>query len=271
MISLRQIVAGNSRMGPALLGSVLVHLAVLFAISLQLSAWKMRRVAPSDFQDPLHARIVASVRVEEREAPSTPPQAPAVAPAPEERAGAVITRPGPGAEKPAETPKAQELSAQPREVTASGEPGPPFGVRVRETLFARPYPRPFVEANPLLNGQGYMRDVDLDQRPRPITLVIPEYPPSMLAKSAAGTVTMAFFLDEKGDVVHAWPIEATEGMRPFEFDLTATLRRSKFTPGRIKGRAVKSITFQTIRFNPEGWDDQKAVPSATPEGKSGPD
>lgn len=260
MNALRQIVAENPRMGPALLGSILVHFAALFLASYYLGMWHTRRVVPSDFQDPLHARIVAAAKVEEREEPSTPDQAAVAEPAPQERPGAVISRPGPGAEAPAAVPKVQELPAQPKQVTSSGEPGPPFGVGVAETLFTRPYPRRFTDENPLLNGQGYVRDVDLDARPRPITLVIPEYPPSVLARQMEGWVTIAFFLDEKGNVVHAWPVEGSEEFRPFEFDLAAALRQSSFTPGMVKGRPVKSITFQTLRFNPQGWPEQQAVP-----------
>jgi outer membrane biosynthesis protein TonB len=264
MNALRQLVAGNPRMGSALLGSVLLHLLMLFAVSLQFNAWKPRRVAPSDFEHPLQARIVASAPREEREVPSTPPQASAPAPAPEERPGPVLARPGPGMEKPAEAPKAQSLPAQPVQLKANGEPGPPFGVRVRETLFTRPYPRQFIEENPLLSGQGFVRDIDLEERPRALTLVIPEYPPSVLAKSTEGWVTVAFFLDEKGEIVHAWPVESSEEIKPFQFDLMAALRRSTFTPGKLKGKAVKSITFQTLRFNPEGWSDPKSPQEAPP-------
>lgn len=270
MNSLRQSVAANPRMGPAVLGSILVHLAVLFLVSVHLSAWKPRRVAPSDFDNPLQARIVATAPAEEREQPSTPPQVPAAAPAREERPGAVITRPGPGAEIPAEAPKAQALPAQPVQLKSNGEPGPPFGVRVRETLFARPYPRSFVDDNPLLNGQGYIRDVDLDERPRALTLVIPDYPPSVLAKNMEGWVTMAFFLDEKGEVVHAWPVESSEEIKPFAFDLTEALRRSTFTAGKLKGRAVKSITFQTLRFNPGGWGGDTPPQDAAPAPRARP-
>jgi outer membrane biosynthesis protein TonB len=256
MNSLRQIVAENPRMGSALLGSILVHIAVLVVVSSYLSMWHTRRVSPSDFQDPLRARIVATAKVEEREVPSTLPEVPVADPAPQERPGAVISRPGPGPEAPARAPEARELPAQPAQVTSSGEPGPPFGVQVRETLFVRPYPRRFTDENPLLNGQGYVRDVDLEERPRPITLVIPEYPSSALARKMEGWVTIAFFLDEKGEVVHAWPVEGSEEFRPFEFDLMAPLRQSSFTPGRLKGKPVKSITFQTLRFNPEGWPER---------------
>ncbi len=243
-------------MGSALLGSILVHIAVLIAVSFYLSMWHTRRVSPSDFQDPLRARIVAAAKIEDREKPSTPLQDPVADAAPEERPGAIISRPGPGLESPAKAPEKPELAAQPEQVSSSGEPGPPFGVRVREILFVRPYPRRFTDENPLLNGQGFVRDVDLEERPRPITLVIPEYPPSALAKKMEGWVTIAFFLDEKGDVVHAWPVEGSEEFRPFEFDLMAALRKSSFTPGKLKGKPVKSITFQTLRFNPEGWPER---------------
>lgn len=264
MNSLRQFIAGNPRMGSALVGSILVHAAVLLAVSHFLGMWQTRRVSPSDFQDFLRARIVAAVKIEEREEPSTPAQVPAAEPAPREKPGTVISQPGPGPEAPVRAARAPAVPPMPEQVTSSGEPGPPFGVRVREKLFTGPYPRRFTDENPLLNGQGFVRDVDLDERPRPVTLVIPEYPPSVLANKMDGWVTIGFFLDEKGEIVHAWPIESSEEIHPFEFDLAKVLRRSTFTPGKVKGRAVKSITFQTLRFRAEGWPGQQG-------GAPGPD
>jgi outer membrane biosynthesis protein TonB len=264
MNALRQIVAGNPRMGSALLGSALFHFAILVAVSYHLHTWHTRTASPSEFHDPLRARIVTETRVDEREEPSARPPAPVIRPAPQARPGAVISRPGPEMAGPAEAPKILEAPTLPEQAGRRGEPGAPFGVRARETLFTRPYPRRFSDANPLLNGQGYVRDIDLEERPRPITFEIPEYPPSALATSLEGWVTVAFFLDEKGHVVHAWPVESSEQFQPFEFDLVSALRGSVFTPGKVKGRPVKSITFQTLRFNPRGWPGQRS-PEGTPQ------
>ena len=254
-------------MGSALLGSVLFHAAVLILVSLQLNLLQTRKVPPSELNNPLLARLVA---VTPTDAPESPPkaqlQAPVTSPVPDERPGAILSRPGPGLELPAAVPETRELPVPAEQQASSGEPGPPFGVRLVETLFLRPYPRRFTDSNPLLKGQGYIRDADLDERPKPITLVYPDYPATRLGRKVEGWVVVAFFLDEKGAVVHTAPVESTEEFRPHESTLIEALRKSTFTPGMVKGKPVKSITFQTLRFNPDGWSDRSARddPAAPP-------
>jgi outer membrane biosynthesis protein TonB len=259
MTPLPRFVADNPRMGSALLGSILFHAAVLILVSLQLNLLQTRKVPPSELNNPLLARLVAPTPTD---TPESPPkaqlQAPVTSPVPDERPGAILSRPGPGLELPAAVPETRELPVPAEQQASSGEPGPPFGVRLAETLFLRPYPRRFTDSNPLLKEQGYVRDADLDERPKPITLALPDYPATMLARRIEGWVVVAFFLDEKGGVVHTAPVESTEEFQRQEPALIEALRKSTFTPGKVKGKPVKSITFQTLRFNPEGWGDRSA-------------
>ncbi len=264
MNSLRQIVAGNPRMGSALLASIVAHAAVLFLFS--FATWQVRKAVPSEFSNPLLARIVAARTVDDHDTPEGQSRQPVTSPASEERPGAVITRNAPVGEIPRVDQAArQALPELAKQERGKAEPGPPFGVQVVEQLFQRPLPRRFADDNPLLTGQGFIRDTDLDDRPRPIVLAYPEYPPSALAKRLEGWVTIAFFVDEEGRVVHAAPLEESEEFRPFEHELMAVFRQSTFTPGKLKGKPVKSLTFHTIRFNPRGWDElpQSQNPTAT--------
>ena len=240
-------------MGSALLGSVLFHAVVVALVSLYLSLPTVRTVLPSDFHNPLRARLVAQEKTELPESePTSKAEAPVPEPVPEPRPGAILSKPGPGPE-PARIPESREVSVPTRFLNHAGEPGPPFGARLVEMLFTRPFPRRFVEANPQLNGQGYVRDVDLEERPRAIALVIPDYPSQLSARKIEGWVTVAFFLDEEGKVVRAAPVEGSESSMPYEGMLAETLGRSTFTPGKVNGKPVKSIVFHKLEFSPEGW------------------
>jgi outer membrane biosynthesis protein TonB len=264
MTSLRHVITSNPRMGSALLFSILAHAAVLFLFS--LATWHVRKAAPSELSNPLLARIVAPRTIDDRDTPEGRSRQPVTSPASEDRPGAVITRSAPEGEVPVvEQVISQSMPEKAEQETGKTEPGPPFGVEVAETLFLRPLPRRFTDSNPLLEGQSFIRDTDLDDRPQPLVLAYPEYPPSALAKRLEGWVTIAFFLDEKGQVVHAWPVEASEDFQPYEFDLMQVVRQSTFTPGTLKGKPVKSLTFQTLRFNPQGWPQQLQNPAAPPD------
>jgi len=255
MTSLRHVIASNPRMGSALLISILVHAAVLLLFS--LATWHIRKAVPSELNNPLLARIVAARTIDDRDTPEGQSRQPVTSPAPEERPGAVITRSAPEGEIPlvdqAISQSIPELAQQER---GKSESGPPFGVQLAETLFQRPLPRRFTDNNPLLEGRGFVRDTDLDARPQPLVLAYPDYPPAALVKNLDGWVTIAFFVDEKGGVVHAWPVEASEEFQAYEFDLIKVVQQSTFTPGTLKGKPVKSITFQTLRFNPQGWPEE---------------
>jgi len=254
MTALPRIIADNQRMGSALLGSILAHAVVAALVSIYLGMPDIRRVLPSDFHNPLRARLAAPEKsnLPEDQLPPTV-EAPAPVPTPEVlRPGAVLSKPVPGLE-PARMPERREVSVPTKLVNHAGEPGPPFGVQLNETLFSRPLPRRFIEANPLLEGQGFVRDADLDERPRATTLVIPDYPSAESAHRREGWVTVAFFIDEEGKVVHAAPVEGSESMMPYEKLLADTLGRSTFTPAKVKGKPVKSIVFHMLRFHPDGW------------------
>lgn len=253
MTALPQYIAANQRIGSALLGSILLHAAVVALVSLYLSLPAVRTVVPGDFQNPLRARLVAQEKTELPESqPTVQAQAPVPAAVPEPKPGTILSKPGLGPE-PARIPESREVSVPTRLLNHAGEPGPPFGARLVEVLFTRPFPRRFVEANPQLDGQGYVRDVDLEERPRAIALVIPDYPSQLSVRRTEGWVTVAFFLDEEGRVVRAAPVEGSESAIPFEGMLADTLGRSTFTPGKVNGKPVKSIVFHKLEFNPEGW------------------
>lgn len=248
--TLHRAVNVSPRMVCALIVSVLLHIALFSGLPLDL--WRVHRGVPGYRPMPLIAHIVAQQKSGQPETRSAtfPPQASHPAAAKEQKY-ATLSRPAPAGElPPARTVGAAAIPSVPR---GGGTPGPRYGVSIDELLYQRPLPRQF--ANPLLEAPGFVRDTALDERPTPIDLVIPDYPQPALAAKTKGWVIVAFFLDEEGNVIDVAPVESSEGFIDFQKEVTAALRRSTFTPGKVQDQPVKSLTFQMVRFDIQRPED----------------
>jgi hypothetical protein len=246
-------VADNSRVGWALLGSMLLHLAVLFLLTAHV--WRVHRVVPHEVPLQLHGRIVAASAVPEHRAPEVL-RDPAAKPLVVERQPVVEIQTPQTVPHEASVAVEEDI-AKPVSPETGGETEVRFGVSVGETLFQRPLPRAFevnVKKNP-----GFIRSTDLHERPEPIELVVPDIASNALSRRITGSVTMALFIDESGQVVDAARVAASEDFEDFEAEIIQALKQSTFTPGKMDGRSVKSLSFQVIRFGP------LAVPLRAPE------
>lgn len=87
--------------------------------------------------------------------------------------------------------------------------------------------------------------IDLDKNPRVIAAIKPLYPYSM--KGVSGKVMVEFVIDETGKVLRARVTESTN----YEFDQAAiqAVKRSKWKPGEIRGKAVRTIVKIAVAFN----------------------
>jgi protein TonB len=87
---------------------------------------------------------------------------------------------------------------------------------------------------------------DLDQAPVILTQPLPQYPPALLRRAAAGEVTVTFVVDAEG-VVRAARITAATHPE-FEVPALQAVARWKFRPGRKDGRAVATRVEVPIAF-----------------------
>lgn len=89
------------------------------------------------------------------------------------------------------------------------------------------------------------RTIDLDKKPRVIAAIKPLYPYSM--KGVSGNVMVEFVIDENGKVLRARVTESTN----YEFNQAAVqaVKRSKWKPGEIGGKAVRTIVKISVAFN----------------------
>jgi TonB family protein len=122
------------------------------------------------------------------------------------------------------------------------------GVTVAQATYAGPLP-PVVDA--ASRGEIYLRDGDLDERPVPLQMAVPEYPPEAVERKAGGTVLVALYLDEEGRVVEAAAVSSSEDLAEFRDDIAHALLAATFTPALKDGQPVKSLVFQVVRLDPE--------------------
>jgi TonB family protein len=122
------------------------------------------------------------------------------------------------------------------------------GVTVAQATYGGPLP-PVVDA--ASRGETYLRDADLDERPVPLQMAVPEYPPGAAERKAGGTVLVALYLDEEGRVVAAAPVSASEELAEFGADIAEAMSGAVFTPALKDGQPVKSLVFQAVRLDPE--------------------
>lgn len=231
---------GRARVSWAMLASTLVHLALLLFLANHVS--KVHKVKSGEFPT-LHGQIVPIHTAAKQQAPNAVHDI-LDSPISQEQPAIAVSR---AEEKPEMTPTvAEDKAPVPTPPEAGGDPAVRFGVTVTETLFQRPLPRQF--QNELRSYPGFVRSTELDLRPEPIKLIVPEVRSPLLRSRLMGTVTVAIFIDELGYVVDAVSVQASEGFNDEEQVIVAALRQSTFTPGKLNGQAVKSISFQVLHF-----------------------
>ncbi len=98
-----------------------------------------------------------------------------------------------------------------------------------------------------LQGEFIFSIGDLDQPPREISRIKPQYPPRAEMRRIEGTVKVRFLVDENGTVSRLSILEANpEGV--FEDAVRRAVGRWKYAPGRIDGRAVATWVVAPITF-----------------------
>jgi outer membrane biosynthesis protein TonB len=130
------------------------------------------------------------------------------------------------------------------------------GVSVSETLYLRPISGRV--SSPLLATGEFRRTSDISEKPEAVAMRVPNYPRPAREQNLSGWVIVMLLVDEQGKVVDTVAVEASESFSDYERDVAEELRGSTFTPGKLDGRAVKTLIFATVRF------DSKALSGLEP-------
>jgi protein TonB len=212
-----------ARLTAALALSAALHLSLIYGITV---------VPPSRQADRavIHARIGPALP----ESPAgpmerSPPALPSLAPA-----------------------RVQAEPEKPEEVQTRNEPEPAAGAKP----FPTPAPLPPVEM-PLLADPTWYPAKQLDEYPRLIARVEPQYPDQAKTGGMAGEVTLLLMVDEFGTVHDASVVQAQpEGY--FEEPALAAFRDARFVPATKDGRVVRSRILVRVSFNPDRPREQAA-------------
>jgi protein TonB len=98
-----------------------------------------------------------------------------------------------------------------------------------------------------LNLDDIFDMADLDQKPRPVRRVGPEYPRDLGRKKIEGTVKLLFIIDQDGNVTDVTVVEASHD--DFAEAAVKAIKQWKFEPGMKYGQAVKTRTRLLVPFN----------------------
>ena len=154
----------------------------------------------------------------------------------------------------------QKLSAPKPVATtdpAAIEPSVPQpGVSVSDTLYMRPIPAR--ASSSLLATGEFRRTADISEKPEVVAMRVPPYPRYAREQKVSGEVIVMLFVDEEGKVVDTAAVESSESFDDYARDVAGALRGSTFMPGKLDGRAVKTLMFARVRF------DSKALSSFDP-------
>jgi Gram-negative bacterial TonB protein C-terminal len=120
------------------------------------------------------------------------------------------------------------------------------GVSVKDEWFLRPIPSG-VNSSLLASGE-YHRIVDITETPEPVAMKVPEYPLMAAAQKISGWVLVMLFVDEHGKAVETVAVDCSESFFGFADQVAAGLQGSTYTPGKLDGRAVKTLMFASVRF-----------------------
>ncbi len=145
--------------------------------------------------------------------------------------------------KPAPQPAARKPAPEPE--PAEPQPSPPARVAARKPAPAPASPAP---ARPVQSEFGLD---EVDQPPRIVRKVEPDYPYRARRRSVHGEVTVKFLVTEKGDVDRLSVVKARpEGV--FEKSVVRAVQRWRFSPGVHRGRPVATWVVLPIQFKLNG-------------------
>ena len=89
--------------------------------------------------------------------------------------------------------------------------------------------------------------INLDEKPRTLFQMAPEYPSAAKSGGITGTVTVVFRVDEKGYVHDAYVASSTDNV--FNEPALRAVGRWRFEPGRLHGKRVAFKMSVPIAFN----------------------
>ena len=103
------------------------------------------------------------------------------------------------------------------------------------------------------SGSGAVAsELTVDEPVRVVAERAPRYPEALRAAGAEGTVVVMFVVDTMGRAEPASLRVIDSPHEQFTAAVVAVLRASRFTPGRIAGRAVPTLVQRAFRFTIEG-------------------
>ena len=225
----------GQRLGMALTASVLLH-ALLW---ISLSTYSIRG---NVFTRPVYAPL--SIRIERSlESPKATP--------------VVINDKRVSLQQKLSTPKQAATAAPADTEQFLSQPG----VSVSDTLYLRPISGRV--SSPLFATGEFRRSSDISEKPETVAMRVPKYPRPAREHKVSGWVVVMLLVDERGKVVDAAALESSESFSDYKGDVAGDLRGSIFAPGKLDGRAVKTLTFATVRFD---YKDLSGLEPATDTG-----
>jgi protein TonB len=99
-------------------------------------------------------------------------------------------------------------------------------------------------------AEGAFSLAEIDQKPRAVYQVPPNYPAELRGKKVEGVVTIIFVVDAEGKVANPRVEKSTD--RAFEDPAVTAVRRWKFEPAVRAGQRVACKMRVPIRFEPTG-------------------
>jgi hypothetical protein len=249
LFKFRRSLGADGRLGMALLASALLHALVMLTLS-------NYSIHGSAFTRPVYAPL----RVRLEKLPESPEATPIVI----SQKKAVLHQ------KPA--------VAIPVTPVAPADIEPSLfqpGVSVSETLYLRPIAGRV--SSPLLATGEFHPLSEISVKPEMVRMRVPKYPRPAQDQNLSGWVIVLLFVDEQGKVVEAAPVESSESFSDYAKDIAEDMRDSVFTPGKIDGRAVKTLMFATVRFDSKGLSGSEGaraaiapMPAQNPESPGNP-
>ena len=138
---------------------------------------------------------------------------------------------------------------------------PEPGVSISDTLYTRPIPARV--SSPLLATGEFRRFSEVRDKPEMVRMRVPKYLRPAREQNLSGWVMVMPFVDEEGKVVDTAAVESSESFNDYDTPVAEELRGSIFTPGKLDGRAVKTLTFVKVGFNSKAISGSETAPSST--------
>ena len=89
---------------------------------------------------------------------------------------------------------------------------------------------------------------EVDQKPRLVRHVEPEYPEHARKRAVCGKVLARFLVDESGEV-HDPAVTSSDPSGIFEQSVLDAVRRWRFEPARHRGKPVAVVVTVPVRFD----------------------